>query len=284
MDVIPRDGCIYNPQGDELELHIVDGVGFYTNLNYWDCECKEGYIHKKWGNGKGHCLVCECHEEEMPDSHEEEVQKHIYRTISTDNNEQCNKLKDELKELEEYNEEISKVLDKFMKSDAEQHKEILKLKEEIELNKQAYYAAIKTANERIEHLEERLNEECEATAWKLNNAETALNMLVDLSKKYRGCDGGIWDRWSLEVSTHNDEITWKVCEKAHGGIGYGGFSYPWEAVGNAEAIKERENKKCDNCYVKGLYDSCRVKICNKCKNFSEWKDFVKEHKMHIRGI
>ena len=42
-----------------------------TNPNYWDCECESNYIHKK--TETKHCVKCDAHEDEQPDSIQSEV-------------------------------------------------------------------------------------------------------------------------------------------------------------------------------------------------------------------
>ena len=45
------------------------------NADYWDCECKSNYIHKK--TEKHHCVKCDTYEEDQPDSRQEEVNEYI---------------------------------------------------------------------------------------------------------------------------------------------------------------------------------------------------------------
>lgn len=40
------------------------------NSNYWDCECEENFIHPRT---QRKCTACEEHEEDMPDSRENEI-------------------------------------------------------------------------------------------------------------------------------------------------------------------------------------------------------------------
>jgi len=42
-----------------------------TNPDYWDCECRENYIHRKTIPD---CMICGARQEDQPDSLEEEVQ------------------------------------------------------------------------------------------------------------------------------------------------------------------------------------------------------------------
>ena len=42
-----------------------------TNDNFWDCECDTFYIHNK--SVTRCCPVCGAHEEDMPDSHQSEI-------------------------------------------------------------------------------------------------------------------------------------------------------------------------------------------------------------------
>jgi hypothetical protein len=41
-----------------------------TNPNYWDCECPADYIHAK---AVHHCIACEAHQDDQPDSREAEL-------------------------------------------------------------------------------------------------------------------------------------------------------------------------------------------------------------------
>ena len=67
-----------NTQGDILEK-VGDIV---LNQSFWDCECKENYIHKK--SNSLECSVCGMDEENSPDSRENEVQEQVYKTIVVD--------------------------------------------------------------------------------------------------------------------------------------------------------------------------------------------------------
>ena len=42
------------------------------NPNYWDCECESNYIHKK-KTETNHCVKCDTHEYEQPDSRQDEI-------------------------------------------------------------------------------------------------------------------------------------------------------------------------------------------------------------------
>jgi hypothetical protein len=54
-----------------LERHNSDGGIFYTNPDYWDCECSHNYIHKK--ADKKECTECGTHHESQPDSRQNEI-------------------------------------------------------------------------------------------------------------------------------------------------------------------------------------------------------------------
>ena len=41
------------------------------NPDYWDCECESNYIHKKAETN--HCVKCDTHEDDQPDSRQEEI-------------------------------------------------------------------------------------------------------------------------------------------------------------------------------------------------------------------
>ena len=42
------------------------------NINYWDCECKENYIHDK---AQAKCLLCGALQEDQPNSRANEVEE-----------------------------------------------------------------------------------------------------------------------------------------------------------------------------------------------------------------
>jgi len=45
---------------------------YKTTEQYWDCECRQNYIHPK---SKGHCKLCNALREDQPDSIINEVKK-----------------------------------------------------------------------------------------------------------------------------------------------------------------------------------------------------------------
>lgn len=45
-----------------------------TNPNYWDCNCDAAYIHPKTVEK---CVTCGAQRDEQPDSHENEITKHL---------------------------------------------------------------------------------------------------------------------------------------------------------------------------------------------------------------
>ncbi len=50
------------------------------NENYWDCECKENYIHKK--SEETHCIKCGAYANDQPDSRENEVMALLGQPLS----------------------------------------------------------------------------------------------------------------------------------------------------------------------------------------------------------
>ena len=54
-----------------LDIHFVVTHKKATNSQYWDCECDKNYIHKR--SESTECLVCGYCEEDMPDSHQTEI-------------------------------------------------------------------------------------------------------------------------------------------------------------------------------------------------------------------
>lgn len=44
-----------------------------TDPDYWDCECKDNYIHKK--SDILYCSICGTYEEDQPDSRVNEIVK-----------------------------------------------------------------------------------------------------------------------------------------------------------------------------------------------------------------
>lgn len=45
--------------------------GLTTNSDYWDCDCKEDYIHHR--ETEDHCFVCGKDEDEAPESRQDEI-------------------------------------------------------------------------------------------------------------------------------------------------------------------------------------------------------------------
>ena len=73
-----------------------------TDINYWDCECQENYIHSK---SKELCPICGVNREDQPDSLVKEVElkigRHTYTITEQDifiDNQQCIQLKTQSKE------------------------------------------------------------------------------------------------------------------------------------------------------------------------------------------
>ena len=63
--------CILYPL---LKCFIIkDIIMIETDKRYWDCECREHYIHKK--EDRKVCPICYCREEDMPDSRVDEIDK-----------------------------------------------------------------------------------------------------------------------------------------------------------------------------------------------------------------
>ncbi|KAF0153030.1 MAG: hypothetical protein FD143_470 [Ignavibacteria bacterium] len=77
VNKIVRDGIlttVYNDMNERIEI-----VGDITlNLEYWDCECVENYIHPITEN---HCEKCNALEEDSPNSRENEVIEYIHRIL-----------------------------------------------------------------------------------------------------------------------------------------------------------------------------------------------------------
>ena len=48
------------------------GIEIETNPDYWDCECDEWYI---WSKEVPFCLICGAHQEDQPDSRQDEVEE-----------------------------------------------------------------------------------------------------------------------------------------------------------------------------------------------------------------
>ncbi len=44
-----------------------------TNPDFWDCECKKNYIHRK---NIRHCFKCGANRDEQPDSRQDEIDKY----------------------------------------------------------------------------------------------------------------------------------------------------------------------------------------------------------------
>lgn len=61
-------GYNYNEYNEKLEI-LGDIV---LNLDYWDCDCSENYIHPI---KEKYCNKCSTYEEDSPNSRENEVQK-----------------------------------------------------------------------------------------------------------------------------------------------------------------------------------------------------------------
>ncbi|OIO15072.1 MAG: hypothetical protein AUJ54_13385 [Ignavibacteria bacterium CG1_02_37_35] len=61
---------IFNDKNERLEV-----VGDITlNIEYWDCECTNDYIHS---NIESRCDKCEAMEEDRPNSRENEVREYF---------------------------------------------------------------------------------------------------------------------------------------------------------------------------------------------------------------
>lgn len=65
-----------------LELHGThkNSNGFYTDTDYWDCECDDNYIHKKTSGN--YCPHCNQFMEENPDARVTEITKHYHGYVS----------------------------------------------------------------------------------------------------------------------------------------------------------------------------------------------------------
>lgn len=63
---------------DRLNEHgeRIQNIGdIILNLDYWDCECANGYIHRI---EQQECKICGVVQEEMPSSRESEIQMYVY--------------------------------------------------------------------------------------------------------------------------------------------------------------------------------------------------------------
>jgi len=59
-----------NKYGERIET--VGGVSL--NLEYWDCDCEENYIHS---SKIPYCKICNTYEDDSPNSRMDEVEWHI---------------------------------------------------------------------------------------------------------------------------------------------------------------------------------------------------------------
>lgn len=66
---------------NEIPVSDIDRSEVETNPNYWDCSCKENYIHPKV---EMKCYVCGALQEDMPDSRSNEVQEMLNGRVHTD--------------------------------------------------------------------------------------------------------------------------------------------------------------------------------------------------------
>jgi hypothetical protein len=63
---------ILNDRGERIEK-CVDDQGIWLNLEYWDCECDNNFIHPI---SQEVCNMCATNRENQPNSREDEV-KHF---------------------------------------------------------------------------------------------------------------------------------------------------------------------------------------------------------------
>ena len=64
------------------------------NPNYWDCECKDDYIHPK---SQSICILCDTEPNDQPDSRESEIEKEQGERILFSISE--SEVRDEIKKL-----------------------------------------------------------------------------------------------------------------------------------------------------------------------------------------
>lgn len=56
------------------DIKVEQSKSSQTHLDYWDCECKEHYIHSK---KQSHCAKCDTYADNQPDSFVNEVEHYI---------------------------------------------------------------------------------------------------------------------------------------------------------------------------------------------------------------
>lgn len=64
-----------NEKGERIEI-VGDTC---LNLEFWDCECSENYIHPV---NQNECLICKSLQEDSPNSRDDEVKKYYYQSSS----------------------------------------------------------------------------------------------------------------------------------------------------------------------------------------------------------
>lgn len=57
-----------------INSHLENHGDFNLDLRYWDCECKENYIHSI---GESICTICDSLQSDCPNSRENEVVSYL---------------------------------------------------------------------------------------------------------------------------------------------------------------------------------------------------------------
>jgi hypothetical protein len=61
-------------QQNQFRERIQTSGDIVLNLDYWDCECKENYIHHI---SQDECPICKASKNDQPNSREDEINIHI---------------------------------------------------------------------------------------------------------------------------------------------------------------------------------------------------------------
>ena len=69
-EIINMESTVWHDSLNEHGERIQDIGDIVLNLDYWDCECDNNYIHSIFQQS---CDVCGCDQEERPSSRENEV-------------------------------------------------------------------------------------------------------------------------------------------------------------------------------------------------------------------
>jgi hypothetical protein len=81
MGEYPEEYNVLNEDDEECEPYNTDNGRFFTDPLYWDCSCKDNYIHLKT-NGN-FCPLCCCEEEDMADARVNEIQEKYDPNLDT---------------------------------------------------------------------------------------------------------------------------------------------------------------------------------------------------------